>query len=347
MNNIYLKNKGVIDLDFFKFMGVNVKESDNPIGQFGTGLKYAVAVFLREGINFSLYSGGNCFEFHTRTKTMRGKDFEVCCLSGSFDTIELPFTTELGKNWKPWMAYREIYSNCLDEDGKVSTSTMTPDEESTLFIVENREEFSGTFLNKNEEPIVETEDLEVYEGGSDHIYMNGIRVFTGTPCKYTYNIKKKLYLTEDRTIQYVHQIKEVICSALQHCGNAEFIKDIITTGSGYFESRLNLEDNTFSAPSKVFTETVAATEPSYINREVGYYLEAHKPKPELSAKEEFINEIKNVCNSYGANIEQYSRFKDDDSELELIMTLSLGYEMEKDVAKILDSLEEYILLEEE
>jgi len=53
---IILKNKGEIEIETITTMGVNVKECDSPIGFFGTGLKFAIATFLREGIAFALGS---------------------------------------------------------------------------------------------------------------------------------------------------------------------------------------------------------------------------------------------------------------------------------------------------
>ncbi len=90
-----LQNPGLIDLDVIKLMGVNVKDSDDSIGMFGTGLKYAIAVFLREGIEFSMFRGEDEYIFTTESKNIRGKDFEVCVMSGPFDHIELGFTTDL------------------------------------------------------------------------------------------------------------------------------------------------------------------------------------------------------------------------------------------------------------
>jgi len=41
---IVFENQGEIDLIAFTPFGVNTKETDSPIGFFGTGLKYATAV---------------------------------------------------------------------------------------------------------------------------------------------------------------------------------------------------------------------------------------------------------------------------------------------------------------
>ena len=46
---IVFENPGEIDIRSISTFGVSVKEGDNPIGFFGTGLKYAIVVLLRTG----------------------------------------------------------------------------------------------------------------------------------------------------------------------------------------------------------------------------------------------------------------------------------------------------------
>src|ERR1700733_12022356 len=50
---IVFENYGEIEIDAITTFGVSVKEGPNPIGFFGTGLKYAVAVLLRHGCKVS------------------------------------------------------------------------------------------------------------------------------------------------------------------------------------------------------------------------------------------------------------------------------------------------------
>jgi len=45
---ITFENDGEIDLRAISQFGINVKTGDSPIGFFGTGLKYALAVLMRE-----------------------------------------------------------------------------------------------------------------------------------------------------------------------------------------------------------------------------------------------------------------------------------------------------------
>ena len=119
---ITFKNKGAIDVRAITTFGISSKENDNAIGYFGTGLKYAIAVMLREGVNFSIVTGGKQYEFETRAETVRVDEFNFCFMraggTGKFE--QLPFTTELGKNWELWQAFRELYCNCTDENGEIS-----------------------------------------------------------------------------------------------------------------------------------------------------------------------------------------------------------------------------------
>ena len=51
---VYFANAGLIDLDVIRIMGVSVKTKDNPIGYFGTGLKFALSTLLRSGHKVTL-----------------------------------------------------------------------------------------------------------------------------------------------------------------------------------------------------------------------------------------------------------------------------------------------------
>lgn len=54
---ILFQNPGEIDLLSIASFGVSVKEGENPIGFFGTGLKYAIAVLLRTGHRITVMTG--------------------------------------------------------------------------------------------------------------------------------------------------------------------------------------------------------------------------------------------------------------------------------------------------
>lgn len=209
---ITLKNDGHLEIDLIKTMGVNVKESDSPIGYFGTGLKYAIAVFVRENIPITLYIGENKYSFLSEKKVIRGKEFDFCVMKGEFDFERLAFTTDLGKNWEPWQAYREIHSNCLDEGGTIKLEPAKPEDGSTQFFIEHNFDVDSIFLNKGAKKLIfENDEIEIYEGESDYIFYKGIRAKDlSRKSVYTYNIKRYCQLTEDRSISYSTNNLELI-----------------------------------------------------------------------------------------------------------------------------------------
>lgn len=73
---IYFSNPGHIELDTIRTMGVSVKEGENPIGYFGTGLKYAIATLLRTDHIISLRANGETIQFRTKPKETRGQDVQ-------------------------------------------------------------------------------------------------------------------------------------------------------------------------------------------------------------------------------------------------------------------------------
>ncbi|MDD3302253.1 MAG: hypothetical protein PHN31_01760 [Candidatus Gracilibacteria bacterium] len=49
-NYTLFENDGEIDINSIKFLGCSTKDGIETIGKFGTGLKYAISVLLRNGI---------------------------------------------------------------------------------------------------------------------------------------------------------------------------------------------------------------------------------------------------------------------------------------------------------
>src|ERR1035437_3063720 len=123
MNHIIFENSGEIEPLAITTFGSSVKESKNPIGYFGTGLKFALAVLLRENHKILLQCGDRQVEIGVRSQTIRGKEFQLVFIGEN----PAGFTTELGKNWKTWMAYRELHCNAKDEpDSRIYESAEVP-----------------------------------------------------------------------------------------------------------------------------------------------------------------------------------------------------------------------------
>lgn len=217
---LIFKNDGMIPVEAFTTFGVNAKpNTDNPIGYFGTGLKYAIAVAVRLGGRVELYRGSEQYAFSAKDIEFRGKDFTTIRMKRRKDWLsrwryeQLPFTTELGKNWEPWMAVRELESNCRDENGMSIIDVdrddyVVEDGDKTTILVfcpemDNAYENETIFLQKQQAPIFENSMLEIYEGPSKYMFYRGLRVREfNKPSRFTYNFTMGVTLTEDRTSKY-------------------------------------------------------------------------------------------------------------------------------------------------
>jgi hypothetical protein len=229
-------NHGEIDPRLITTLGVNVKESSNPIGFFGTGLKYAIAVLLREGQNLTIWSGLRELRFSLERDTLRGKEFDFIVMKETGkEKVTLGFTSELGKNWSLANAYRELYCNAKDEGGDVSGNMLDPNPGTTTIIVEGdafykTHQARNTFLLlERGSPLFSTEELEVYSGKSENIFYRGIAAMKiTTPSNFTINIKEYMDLTEDRTIKYPYFANLRVARAFaEKCYSKEILKEIL------------------------------------------------------------------------------------------------------------------------
>lgn len=220
---VQFRTPTTIPLEAFSLLGVNVKTSSSAIGRFGTGLKYAVAVILRHGGTLQLFVDGTEYEFYLHSKDFRGKTFQQIRMrkrdSGPLgrwlSSKALPFTTEFGKDWKLWQAFRELMSNTKDEAGEVLTFKYGPKEspgfnppaKGTTIIVdcpafyEAMQEAEVFLVHDGQELVYEDDSVEIYNRPSKHLYYQGIRVYDlRYPARLTYNFKTGyVNLTEDRT----------------------------------------------------------------------------------------------------------------------------------------------------
>ena len=308
---ILLKNDGLIEIKLITTMGTNVKNNDSPIGFFGTGLKFAIATLLRNDIKFYLYIGKNCYEFDTEKETIRGKEFQFCYMTGPMDRIELGFTTELGKNWEVWQAYRELYSNCIDEGGTVhhDKQSVKPEEDKTIFVIESDIDTGKCFLgDEGDKKLLFKNDLvEIYQGENDFIYYRGIRVKDlAKKSQYTYNLLQQVHLTEDRMIAYDWQIDEIITDAIASMDKNDIQKTVIASKPEYFERSLDFEYHSRVKPNSEFLKTVSTV--SNPNPTVGGYIKKHTP-PAPKTKEEkytdFTKALLQLCEDYGVDNIQY------------------------------------------
>jgi len=243
MNSILFRNAGVIDERSIRTFGISAKVGTNPIGYFGTGLKYSIAVLLREGCELELFAGHDKYTFTTKRISQRGKEFDIILMN----EMELPFTTELGKNWEVWQAFRELYCNALDESGDVISDEGRGFDhctEDTVFIARGQK-IEEAYKMKDKIVLRLPDRLKVFEslGGvqifdtpSSHLYYRGIRVGDlPAPAMFTYNIMSEMTLTEDRTLKNVQNGFNYLPRAVAESSDQSLLRRVLLAQKDSFE----------------------------------------------------------------------------------------------------------------
>lgn len=254
MNSIVsLTNPGLIPIEAVTTMGVSAKEGENPIGFFGTGLKYAVASLLRTSQRVTIWRGLDRYDFSVETGEVRGKEFGFIIMKGPEGEQRLGFTTHLGAQWETWQVFRELYSNCLDEGGDLSFARVEPKEGYTTIWVtgaafaDAARQRDRYFLTS--EPLYRGLLVDIHPGPSSGLYYRGVLVAsTEHPAAYTYNLTSSMSLTEDRTLADRWYADCYIASTLAGCTDRKVLEGALTRLGG-FESHL-----TFSGLSETFAE---------------------------------------------------------------------------------------------
>lgn len=236
-------NPGEIDMRAVTLFGVSAKESDSPIGYFGTGLKYAIAVILREGGELTIQSGIREYKFRVVDDSMRGKEFQSIEMYRGQLTQSMPFTTHLGTNWELWQAFRELYCNALDEGGEVVLGPVEIGEGQTCITVEGLPKFTDLFYTRetivmqNYKVLQHLAGVEVIDQPSQHIYYRGVRVEElQREARYTYNFTAACTLTEDRTFKYSFESRGYLARGLLICEDEQFLRNWLQCEREGFEA---------------------------------------------------------------------------------------------------------------
>lgn len=259
--SVTFQNLGVLDLKGLTTFGLSAKpESTNPIGYFGTGLKYAIAVLLRNNCKITVWLGMEKYEITTRDSMFRDQEYNEVL----FGDDVLPFTAKLGTNWDLWMAYRELYANTMDEpDALVTDENVSPHSTCTTIKVEGaafnavhdlRQEI---FLQTAPSIILDGVEIHDYATTNSWIYYRGIRVLKlPKQALYTYNITAKVNLTEDRTLPSLSDFYRILAKAVTQCEHPSLIRMLLLANHQYFESRIDYNWWTVT-PGETFNKIVA------------------------------------------------------------------------------------------
>lgn len=241
--SLIFQNPGLIDMTAVTTMGISVKESDNPIGIFGTGLKYAIAGIIRHNGSITIIRGMEVYRFAKEEVEVRKVTKNIVTMNGD----KLGYSEELGKHWEAWHLYRELYCNCLDEGGEVILTEEEPvgEYDTTKIIVEcaaldevhtNRHKY---FLNSK--PIYSNGNIEIHAGATNSIYYKGVLVHNHSDTfHYTYNILSHQTLTEDRTLMYPWSVLYDIQENIRLCEDEVLLMELFSSAC-YENKNFNLE----------------------------------------------------------------------------------------------------------
>jgi hypothetical protein len=84
---------GELDLKAITTFGLSVKETENPIGYFGTGLKYAIGILMRHRADIIINTNGDKYAFDIRSSAFRNKEYEAITMND----VELTATRSMRK----------------------------------------------------------------------------------------------------------------------------------------------------------------------------------------------------------------------------------------------------------
>ena len=222
---IKVTNDGVLDVPVAcNMLGASVKEKQDAIGIFGSGLKYALAQACRTNIPLHVASGDNVFRFTTRVQEFRGKNFDKVILEDikTGITFDTPITTDFGAHdWcDPWFIYREIVSNALDEAGfriSVVDEIRRCTKETSFYLP--YEKFSEIHAEYNKYFCIDESKDDWVKVGTGIMYKHGVRVGQIGGLKLDCNISE-VEITETRTIKEYSAFYK-IAYLLNQCTDAE------------------------------------------------------------------------------------------------------------------------------
>ncbi len=235
MQYLKISNHTEIEENAFKLLGACTKRGDSSkIGYFGSGLKYAIAVLLRENIGLKVFSGKKEIHIGLESQMFREQAFNVITICGEKTSL----TTSMAVDWKTWQAIREILCNALDEEkpSHALVEKIEPEDGITSFYI--------PLENKDTQDIIDNWDkyfaqnrtaiagdcCKIYESNNDivNVYRKGIRCWD-EPYESLYDYDfNKLDITESRTVKYTFQVTEGIAKLWGKYATPQMIKNLVS-----------------------------------------------------------------------------------------------------------------------
>ncbi len=243
MSYIRIKNAGLIDPQAFTLIGASTKRGDEgKIGFFGSGLKYSMAVLLRNNINFRVFSGSEEIFITVKPTDFREQTFHQIYINGK----ETGFTVEMGIDWQAWFPIREIYCNALDEEHSniEEVACIYPLDGETHFYIEKCDaieeimnNWNDYFSNRRTDLVLDTGNFKAYGGHEKKyiLYRKGVQCFhTDRACLYHYD-DRDFAINESRTLRNSSDANYMMASQFAKYANKEMIRNLFDNYSQQYE----------------------------------------------------------------------------------------------------------------
>lgn len=251
---IAIKNQGEMDINALVLIGASSKRGDDSkIGYFGSGLKYSLAVLIRNGIMPKIFIGKEEVEISVDKKIFRGQSFDQILINGEPTSL----TTDMGVDWEPWFAVREIYCNALDE-GEASLNMVEdpdPKEGTTSIFIENTGIFDELLMNWDKYFNVRRPDcmlnrigFKAYQGGEDYIiYRRGVRVHHEAQTKSLYHYDcSSIDINKSRTLRYGYDSTWHTADQVSRHADIEMIRNIYDNFEDKIEEHFRWDQASFN-----------------------------------------------------------------------------------------------------
>ena len=268
MKYLEIKNDGEISSHALSLMGASTKRGNSgQIGFFGTGNKYALALFLRTGLDVQIFSGERAIEITTKPVSLGENDYQVVCIDGESTSI----TTNMGPTWKIWQAVREVYSNAIDCGGDSISIVDKPSPAAgvTTYCIEVNDDIQYVMDNfqklfsRRRKPLFDIPGYGlIYQNGTGTVYRNGIRCSDGKiKSMYDYEVGA-VSIGEDRIASISWQVGEKIWGSIFSCDDLNLIESCLSVASDE-----NFLEGVYAQSSYVdFPSSMSATTEAYISR---------------------------------------------------------------------------------
>jgi hypothetical protein len=257
-----IKNNGLVDVEAFTLLGASTKRDEkNKIGMFGSGNKYAIAYFIRNGYKVRIFRGHEEIIISTVEKTFKEKTFKVICFNGK----ETSITTETGPEWTFWQSMRELYSNAIDEGGERIYRAEKYElvrGVTTIAVKDNGTETMKNFLDNIEDYFVVEKPwafkntsgcLFLDDPEKTVIYRKGIRCMTDEEVGaflFSYNFNS-LQISESRIYSSSLGLRDAIYRLLCSCDVPEIIQRYLRL----VVNNNSIESDGFGFETHIFSDT--------------------------------------------------------------------------------------------